>query len=337
MRAALGSFRARLVRCDRSGHEDEQANIFAAGEITGIGGSTLALQEGTLAGIGAAEAIGAIGADAARQRRHEPQRRRDRLAIFADMLSRLFAPRDGLWEGLADDTIVCRCEEVIAGDLRTAIRAGCASAKAVKDWTRAGMGLCQGRMCRAMVAQLIAQERGIDPAEHRVPARPAADQASADRGARRDRVARHHGGRTVIEIGVDIGGTFTDVVLLRDQQLVTQTKVPTTPADPILGVQHGVQRVLDAAGMRPAEVDRFVHGSTVAINALLQRKGAVTGVLATEGFEDTLEIGRQKRSRMYELMLEPETPTFLGSASSPPRHRRTDRGRRDRAQAAAGR
>ena len=109
----------------------------------------------------------------------------------------------------------------------------------------------------------------------------------------------------MIEIGVDIGGTFTDVVLLRDQQLVMQTKVPTTPADPILGVQHGVQRVLDAAGICPPEVDRFVHGSTVAINALLQRKGAVTGVLATEGFEDTLEIGRQKRSRMYELMLEP--------------------------------
>ena len=127
----------------------------------------------------------------------------------------------------------------------------------------------------------------------------------------------------MIEIGVDIGGTFTDVVLLRDQQLVTQTKVPTTPADPILGVQHGVQRVLDAAGICPPEVDRFVHGSTVAINALLQRKGAVTGVLATEGFEDTLEIGRQKRSRMYELMLEPETPTFLA-----PRHRRLGIGER---------
>jgi N-methylhydantoinase A len=121
----------------------------------------------------------------------------------------------------------------------------------------------------------------------------------------------------VIDIGVDIGGTFTDVVLLRDHRLAQQTKVPTTPADPILGVRQGVQRVLDASGLRPAEVDRFVHGSTVAVNALLQRKGAVTGILATEGFEDALEIGRHKRSRLYELMLEPETPAFLA-----PRHRR---------------
>ena len=65
----------------------------------------------------------------------------------------------------------------------------------------------------------------------------------------------------------------------------------------------GVERILAAAGLKPAEVDRFVHGSTVAINALIQRKGAVTGLLATDGFEDTLEIGRHKRSRMYELFL----------------------------------
>jgi len=56
---------------------------------------------------------------------------------------------------------------------------------------------------------------------------------------------------------------------------------------------------------------RLVHGSTVAINALIQQKGAVTGLLTTDGFEDTLEIGRHKRSRLYELLLQPETPAFL--------------------------
>ena len=121
----------------------------------------------------------------------------------------------------------------------------------------------------------------------------------------------------MIEIGVDIGGTFTDVVLLQGQHDVVRTKVPTTPADPIKGVRHGVEKILNLAQVQPKDVARFIHGSTVAINALLQRKGSVTGVLMTDGFEDTLEIGRQKRSRMYDLALEPETPVFLA-----PRRRR---------------
>ena len=121
----------------------------------------------------------------------------------------------------------------------------------------------------------------------------------------------------MIEIGVDIGGTFTDVVLLRDGRIAHFTKVPTTSSDPITGVRHGVERTLEAVQIEASAVDRFVHGSTVAINALIQQKGAVTGLLATEGFEDTLEIGRHKRSRMYDLFLEPETPVFLA-----PRRRR---------------
>lgn len=121
----------------------------------------------------------------------------------------------------------------------------------------------------------------------------------------------------MIEIGVDIGGTFTDVVMLRHPHRLHHTKVPTTPADPIEGVKYGVEKILAVAGAGPGEITRFIHGSTVAINALLQRKGSCTGVLMTAGFEDTLEIGRQKRSRMYELALEPETPVFVA-----PRRRR---------------
>jgi N-methylhydantoinase A len=121
----------------------------------------------------------------------------------------------------------------------------------------------------------------------------------------------------MIEIGVDIGGTFTDLVLLRDTGEVHRAKVPSTRSDPIIGVRHGVEKLLAAAKVPAADVTRFIHGSTVAINALLERKGSVTGVLMTSGFEDTLEIGRQKRSRMYDLFLRPETPIFMA-----PRHRR---------------
>jgi len=121
----------------------------------------------------------------------------------------------------------------------------------------------------------------------------------------------------MIEIGVDIGGTFTDIVLLREGGEVHRAKVPSTKSDPIAGVRHGVEKLLAAAQVAAADVTRFVHGSTVAINALLERKGSITGLLMTRGFEDTLEIGRQKRSRMYDLFLRPETPSFMA-----PRHRR---------------
>lgn len=121
----------------------------------------------------------------------------------------------------------------------------------------------------------------------------------------------------MIEIGVDIGGTFTDVVLLKDQTTLAHVKVPTTPRDLIEAVQDGVREILEKTACRPQDVTRFIHGSTVAINALLERKGATTGILMTAGFEDTLEIGRQKRSRMYDLHLKAETPTFLA-----PRRRR---------------
>ena len=70
-------------------------------------------------------------------------------------------------------------------------------------------------------------------------------------------------------------------------------------------------------GARPADVERFIHGTTVATNAVLEQKGAVTAILTTEGFEDVLELGRMKRSRMYDLAMDPEVPTFLA-----PRRRR---------------
>ena len=120
-----------------------------------------------------------------------------------------------------------------------------------------------------------------------------------------------------MQIGVDIGGTFTDIVALGPDGRLVLTKVPSTPKDLLLGTAHAVRRVLGLAGAAPADVERFIHGTTVATNAVLEQKGAVTAVLTTEGFEDVLEMGRQKRSRMYDLDMDPETPTFLA-----PRRRR---------------
>jgi len=120
-----------------------------------------------------------------------------------------------------------------------------------------------------------------------------------------------------MQIGVDIGGTFTDIVALDGEGRLSLAKVPTTPKDLLDGIAEAVRRVLALAGAVPADVARFVHGTTVATNAVLEQKGAVTALLATEGFEDVLELGRQKRSRMYDLAMDPETPTFLA-----PRRRR---------------
>jgi N-methylhydantoinase A len=120
-----------------------------------------------------------------------------------------------------------------------------------------------------------------------------------------------------VQIGVDIGGTFTDIVALDHEGRLVLTKVPTTPKDLLEGIGTAVRRVLALAGAPASAVERFIHGTTVATNAVLEQKGAVTAVLATEGFEDVLELGRQKRSRMYDLDMDPETPTFVA-----PRRRR---------------
>src|SRR5690606_1015127 len=94
------------------------------------------------------------------------------------------------------------------------------------------------------------------------------------------------------------------------------TKVPSTPDAPIRGVIDGIKKLTAAMGGR-ASIDRIAHGTTVATNALLERRGARTGILTTAGVEDGLEIGRQSRSDMYALPFRPQTPVFLA-----PRRRR---------------
>jgi N-methylhydantoinase A len=104
-------------------------------------------------------------------------------------------------------------------------------------------------------------------------------------------------------VGVDVGGTFTDVVALRAGQLVT-AKVPSTPADQSAGVMAAV----DAAGLEAAAVSVFAHGMTVATNALLERRGGRTALVTTHGFRDVLEIGRQNRPSLYDLARDRPAP-----------------------------
>src|ERR671937_526792 len=101
-------------------------------------------------------------------------------------------------------------------------------------------------------------------------------------------------------LGVDVGGTFTDAAVLTADGLVT-AKAPSTPRDQSEGVLAAVSAALDAAGADAADVERFVHGMTVGTNALLEGRVARTALLATEGFTDLEELGRQARPELYRL------------------------------------
>src|SRR4051812_13921045 len=101
-------------------------------------------------------------------------------------------------------------------------------------------------------------------------------------------------------LGVDVGGTFTDAVLLDGGEVHT-AKVPTTPREESAGVMRAVEAVLARAGAGAGAIDVFAHGMTVGTNALLEERGARTALVATRGFADVLEIARQDRPRLYEL------------------------------------
>ena len=101
-------------------------------------------------------------------------------------------------------------------------------------------------------------------------------------------------------LGVDVGGTFTDAVLVDGERIHT-AKTPTTPGDQSVGVIGAVEEVLARAGAEPGDVESFAHGMTVATNALLEERGARTALVATQGFGDLLEIGRQDRADLYRL------------------------------------
>ncbi|MBN8889431.1 MAG: methylhydantoinase [Acetobacteraceae bacterium SCN 69-10] len=103
-------------------------------------------------------------------------------------------------------------------------------------------------------------------------------------------------------IGVDSGGTFTDVCLFEEATgRVEVWKVPSTPDDPSRGIAQGIEEGIARVGATAADVGYFGHGTTVATNALIQHRGVLTGLITTDGFRDLLEIGRQKRPELYDM------------------------------------
>ena len=118
-------------------------------------------------------------------------------------------------------------------------------------------------------------------------------------------------------IGIDIGGTFTDFVIFDlSQRRVSTSKILSTPADPAQAVLSGLQKILEDHNIHQEDHPSFTitHGSTVATNALLERKGARTALITTSGFRDVLDIGRQARPNLYDLRSskpQPLTPRNL--------------------------
>ena len=115
-------------------------------------------------------------------------------------------------------------------------------------------------------------------------------------------------------LAVDIGGTFTDVVLEQDGELMT-SKVLTTPTAPEEGVLVGIEEVLAKSGTAPSDIDMLLHGTTLATNAIIERKGANVALITTDGFRDVLEIGYESRFNQYDIFIEKPKPLV-------PRHRR---------------
>lgn len=108
-------------------------------------------------------------------------------------------------------------------------------------------------------------------------------------------------------LGVDVGGTFTDVALEAGGRRWT-AKVPTSTGAPEEGVVSGIELVLRRAGMRPEQLALVIHGTTLATNALIERKGARTALITTEGHRDALEIGTESRFHLYDLKIEKPVP-----------------------------
>jgi N-methylhydantoinase A len=110
-------------------------------------------------------------------------------------------------------------------------------------------------------------------------------------------------------LGVDVGGTFTDVALWdEDSGRLAVLKLPSVPADPAEGILAGIRQILERDGVAAAAVAFVAHGTTVATNALLEQKGARTALVTTRGFRDLLEIARQKRPDLYDLQADKPVP-----------------------------
>ena len=116
-------------------------------------------------------------------------------------------------------------------------------------------------------------------------------------------------------VGVDIGGTFTDLILVETHSgAITVGKSLTTPTDPSEAVEAVLRDALTRSGVAAAQVENIIHGTTLVTNSLIERKGSKTALLTTKGFRDAVEIGREHRYDLYDIFLEmpkPLVPRYL--------------------------
>ena len=105
-----------------------------------------------------------------------------------------------------------------------------------------------------------------------------------------------------IRMGVDIGGTFTDVVLEKEGEQFS-TKVLTTYIAPENAIIEGMQQVCKKAGIKASDINQIIHGTTLATNALIERSGAKTALITTQGFRDVIEMRTESRFEQYDLNL----------------------------------
>ena len=148
--------------------ETSVAGIFAAGEITGIAGATKSITEGKLAALAILLKLGKIGRDAFITQSGQLKKARKRHRCFGSYFNRLHKTPREIIPSIADETIVCRCEDITMGEIKTAVSNGCATPDAVKKAVRSGMGICQGRTCSPMLHALIALNLGT-PADQLPP------------------------------------------------------------------------------------------------------------------------------------------------------------------------
>jgi N-methylhydantoinase A len=113
---------------------------------------------------------------------------------------------------------------------------------------------------------------------------------------------------TGIRVGIDVGGTFTDIVFLAHDGSVLTSKMLSSPDDYSRTIRAEVQEMLERSRLAPEQVREVIHGTTVAANAILERKGARTGLITTKGFRDVLEIRRMRTNRLYDITWEKPAP-----------------------------
>lgn len=176
-------------------HDSDQQTsvegVYVAGEAGGIGGADVAIEEGLIAAMAAARACGKAAANGASGKEHDSRKRLVRARKFAEIAGDMMQLKPGLLDLITEDTIVCRCESVPAGRIKSAIGGeGDFTVRGVKTQTRAGMGPCQGRMCGCVISRLIAAQSGmpLDSVQldtPRIPVKPIPLSALANTGAQK--------------------------------------------------------------------------------------------------------------------------------------------------------